>query len=771
MVEIEIDGKVLSVEKGSSVLEAAHAAGTYIPHFCYHKKLSIAANCRMCLVEVEKVPKPLPACATPVAEGMKIFTHSELAVKAQKGVMEFLLINHPLDCPICDQGGECQLQDLAVGYGSSASRYTEDKRAVTNKDLGPLITTDMTRCIHCSRCVRFTEEIAGLQELGMPGRGEHTEVMPFIAKTVNSEISGNVIDICPVGALTSKPFRYTARNWELSRRKSISPHDGLGSHLEIHVKNQQVMRVLPRENEAINECWLADRDRFSYEGLNSEQRLTVPMIKYDGKWHEVDWTTALEYVVKSLHQITAEHQNTNVISAIAAPNSTLEELFLLKKLMHHFGNIPVETRLRQSDFALDEYKEGVDWLGQTILELLQNDAVLVVGSNLRKEQPLLAQRLRQSVKKGMTMSVVGVAKDEQNIPLTGELIARADQLVEGLGEVLLAVLEKRGQTLSTHIRLEGVKISEPARVIAQNLLDKKQASILLGNIAITYPRAAEIRSIIQEIARLTGAKVGVMSMAANSVGAEILGLHGGEVWSKKSRAYLSLHLDPVLDGHNAALVREALQSAHSVIALSSYQTENLLQYADVLLPIAPFSETSGTFINMEGTAQSFHGVVRPLGETRPAWKVLRVLGNMLQFNGFDYNSSEEIRDEVLSDSYELRLSTKIAAFPVEAKPISKDLVRLGEIPLYQLDMLSRQAPSLQKTQDALWAEQIYVNSALMADKGLVEGDIVRVRQAEGEALLPVAVDHELPDHVVRVPATMMTSQLAGLFDPIFLEKA
>lgn len=771
MVEIEIDGKTLSVKEGSTVMDAANAMGTYIPHFCYHKKLSIAANCRMCLVEVEKSPKPVPACATPVAQGMKVSTHSDLALNAQKGVMEFLLINHPLDCPICDQGGECQLQDLAVGYGKSASRYTEDKRAVTNKDLGPLISTDMTRCIHCSRCVRFTDEIAGLQELGMPGRGEHVEVMPFIAKTVDSEISGNVIDICPVGALTSKPFRFAARNWELSRRKSISPHDGLGSHLEVHVNNQRVLRVLPRENELINECWLSDRDRFSYEALNSTQRLTTPMIKQEGVWQTVDWTTALEYVSKSLQQVIHEQQTTDTVSAIAAPNSTLEELFLLKKLMHHLGDIPVATRLRQSDFALDGQKSGADWLGQSIVDLLKNEAILVVGSSLRKEQPLLAQRLRQAVKQGTALSRVHAAADDLHISLVGELIVRPDRLVEGLAEVLLAIFEKTEQKVTSSIDLSGINVSDSAKTIAESLLNKKQSSILLGNVAVTHPRASEIRTVAQEIARLTGAKLGIMTMAANSVGADLLGLHAANVFDENHKAYVLLNIDPVLDAYNPTLARTALQEAHTVIAMTSYASESLLEYADVLLPIAPFSETSGTFINMEGLAQSFYGVVKPQGETRPAWKVLRVLGNMLGFEGFEYMSAEEIRDEILSEPYQAKLNNVITPVDVHMREADASLIRLGEVPIYQLDMQSRYAPSLQQTKDAQASEKAYVNAQTLKQYGFVEGDVIRISQEDFTIELPIAMSDVLLDNVVRVYTNAQTSRLAGLFDPMRMEKA
>ena len=411
MIEIELDGRTLEVPEGATIMDAADQAGIYIPHFCYHPKLSIAANCRMCLVQVEKAPKPLPACATPVTKGMKVLTHSEQAVDAQKGVMEFLLINHPLDCPICDEGGECELQDLAVGYGASGARYEEPKRAVSNKNLGPLISTEMTRCIHCTRCVRFGQEIAGIMELGMIGRGEHAEIIAFVGKTVDSELSGNVIDLCPVGALTSKPFRFTARSWELTRRPSVSPHCGLGSNLTVQVKQNRVMRVLPRDNEAINECWLSDKDRFSYEGLNSEQRLARPMLKRGGSWQEVEWHAALDFVVSELKRIRHAH-GPQAIGALATPHQTLEELYLLQKLVRGLGTGNVDHRLRQTDFHLDDKLAGAPWLGMQIADVNELDRALVVGSTLCKDHPLLAHRLRQATKRGLELNVVNPVGDD-----------------------------------------------------------------------------------------------------------------------------------------------------------------------------------------------------------------------------------------------------------------------------------------------------------------------------------------------------------------------
>lgn len=768
MLEIEIDGKKTTVAPGSTVMDAAHTLGVYIPHFCYHKKLSIAASCRMCLVEVEKAPKPLPACATPVTNGMVVKTHSDLAVKAQKGVMEFLLINHPLDCPICDQGGECQLQDLSVGYGGDGSRYQEAKRVVPNKDLGPLITTEMTRCIHCSRCVRFTDEIAGYQELGLAFRGEHSEVLPFLGQTVNSEISGNVIDLCPVGALTSKPFRYSARTWELSRRKSVAPHDGLGSNLIVQVKNQKVMRVLPLENEGINECWLSDRDRFSYEALNSDSRAIKPLIRKDGHLVETDWQTALERVAGKLKDIIAAHGASNV-AAVASPNSTVEELFMLRKLMAGLGIEQVETRLRQNDFRLKT--QGATWLGQSITELAQNEAVLVIGSSLRKEQPLLAQRLRQSVKKGMALSIINPHRDDLLTQLASEMVVRPDQMVEGLLAVLKAALETSGKTAPAHIDLTGIAVTDSASTIAASLHGKAKTAILLGNLSVHNPRHAEIHAAASVLAEITGAKLGVMSEAANSVGAQLIGAEiGGNVFATPKQAYFLLHAEPQFDAANGAQALAALNAADFVVALNPF-VDGVEDYADVILPVSPFTETAGTFVSMEGRAQSFNGVVRPLGDTRPAWKVLRVLGNVLNFSGFDYETSETIRDEALAGDVAARLSNMPVAQMPLARQTVEGLVRLGEVPIYQLDAITRRAPSLQATADAA-APRLLANAGTLAGLGLQPADEALIDQGSGEILLSVAIDAGLPDNVVRVAAAHpLTCGLGDPYAPIAVKRA
>lgn len=768
MLEIEIDGKKTTVTPGSTVMDAARALDIHIPHFCYHKKLSIAASCRMCLVEVEKAPKPLPACATPVTNGMVVKTHSDAAVIAQKGVMEFLLINHPLDCPICDQGGECHLQDIAVGYGAGESRYREEKRIVPNKDLGPLITTEMTRCIHCSRCVRFTEEIAGYQELGLAHRGEHSEVMPFLGKTVNSEISGNIIDLCPVGALTSKPFRYSARSWELSRRKSIAPHDGLGSNLIVQVKNNKVMRVLPLENEAINECWLSDRDRFSYEALNSASRITKPQIKKNGQWLETDWQSALELVAGKLKDTIAAHGHGSV-SALATPSSTVEELFMLRKLMAGLGIAQVETRLRAADLSLKT--QGATWLGQSLADLAQNETVLVIGSTLRKEQPLLAQRLRQSVKHGMVLSVLNPRRDDLLTPLAGELIVRPDQLVEGVLAVLKAVGEINHQSAPAHIDLASVTVCDTAREIATSLIGKQRSAILLGNLAAHHPRYAELYAAAAALAEQVGAKLGVMSEAANTVGAQLIGAEtDSTVFTSQKKAYVLLNTEVQFDCHNAAEALAAIQAADFVVALNPF-ADGVNDYADVILPIAPFTETSGTFVNMEGRVQSFHGVVRPQGETRPAWKVLRVLGNILGFSGFDYESSEAIRDEALAGDISSRLSNvQKESVAVKAQAVS-GLVRLGETPIYQLDTLTRRAPALQATADAA-SPALRANTETLSTLTLTVGETAWVEQNGNKVLLSVQADSRLPDNVIHVAGShTLTAGLGGLFAPLTVARA
>jgi NADH-quinone oxidoreductase subunit G len=782
MLHIEIDGKQIEVADGSTIMDAAHNVGIYIPHFCYHKKLSIAANCRMCLVQVEKAAKPLPACATPVTEGMKVATRSEAAVRAQKGVMEFLLINHPLDCPICDQGGECQLQDLAVGYGASASRYQEEKRVVSNKDLGPLVSTDMTRCIHCTRCVRFGQEIAGIMELGQAGRGEHSEIMPFVQSTVNSELSGNIIDLCPVGALTSKPFRYTARTWELSRRKSVSPHDGLGANLAVQVKQNRVMRVLPLDNEEINECWLADRDRFSYEGLNSGERLTQPMIKQGGQWIECDWKAALEYVANGLKQVTESH-GADQIGALASPHSTLEELYLLQKLMRGLGTGNVDHRLMQSDFSADGQMQGAPWLGTSIASLQELDRVLLVGSTLRHDHPLLAHRLRAAVKHGAQLNLVNPVDDDLLMRVANKAIVAPRAMVNMLAQVAKALAAAKSAHLPSAVA--DVEVSAAASAIAASLASGERKAVLLGNLAQHHPQYADLHALGQAIAELSGASFGFLGEAANSVGAYSAGavpmsgplgqsakagMHAAAMLESPRKAYVLLGVEAELDSHNPAQALKAMHAADMVVALSAYK-HKALDYADVLLPIAPFTETSGTFVNTEGRAQSFNGAVKPLGETRPAWKVLRVLGNLLGVAGFDYDSSEAVRAEVLGNAV-LPLDNQLKDAALRSVAVSAGgLQRIGEVPPYQADAIVRRAPSLQQTSDAA-PPQAWMHAALLQKLGVEAGGMVALRQEQGHVVLRAGCDDRLPQDCVRVAAAHpMTAGLGAMLGEIEVEKA
>lgn len=775
MIEIEIDGKKVEVQEGSMVMDAANKLGTYIPHFCYHKKLSIAANCRMCLVEVEKAPKPLPACATPVSPGMVVRSNSGKAVQAQKGVMEFLLINHPLDCPICDQGGECQLQDLAVGYGASSSRYEEEKRVVTPKDAGPLISMkEMSRCIHCTRCVRFGQEIAGVMEFGMLNRGEHAEITSFVGKTVDSELSGNMIDLCPVGALTSKPFRYRARNWELSRRKSVSPHDSLGSNLIVQVKGGQVMRVLPLENETINECWISDRDRFSYEGLNNDNRLTKPMIKQGDQWHDTDWQTALEYIVHGLNNIRHEH-GADAIAALAAPYSTVEELSLLQKLMRGLGSDNVDFRLRQSDFALDG--QITPWLGMSIAEFDTLKHAFVIGSFLRKDHPLLAARLRQAVKRGAKVSILHATDDDLLMPVATRIIKAPSTWTSVLAEVVMAVAQAKG--IAAPAGFDNVHASPEAQRIAADLLTGDRAAIMLGNAASQHPQASQLHAAAQWIAQATGATLGYLTEAANTVGGYLAnaipgkGANALQAFAEPRKAYLLFNAEPKLDSFDPQAARSALDQADMVVVMSAFRQGT--DYADVLLPIAPFSETSGTFVNCEGRAQSFNGAVKPLGETRPGWKVLRVLGNLLGLPGFDYETSEAIRNEVLdAANLTAQLNNFANAQPqaaVAGMDAEAQLERVADVPIYFTDPIVRRSEPLQQTNDAKFPKA-WLSSAWAQKLGVAEDDSVLVRQGDGSAILAAGIDSRLPANVVRIAAAhLSTSTLGGMFGPITVEKA
>ena len=781
MIEIHVDGKPVEVPQGSMVMHATNKLGTYVPHFCYHKKLSIAANCRMCLVEVEKAPKPLPACATPVMAGMKVFTHSAKAVEAQKSVMEFLLINHPLDCPICDQGGECQLQDLAVGYGKSSSRYKEEKRVVFHKNVGPLISMEeMSRCIHCTRCVRFGQEVAGVMELGMINRGEHSEITTFVGQTVDSELSGNMIDICPVGALTSKPFRYAARTWELVRKRSISPHDAVGANTTVQTKANHVMRVVALENEAINECWISDRDRFAYEGLNSPDRLTTPMVKQNGQWLETDWQSALDYVVHSLGDIQKQH-GSQALAALAHPIASTEELYLLQKVMRGLGSQQIESRLRQTD---TRGSAVLPWLGMPIAKLGELKRVLVIGSHLRKDLPLIAARVRTATKQGLKVYRLDAGGNDWLMPIAAHLKSKPSQWVDQLGQIAQAIAQAK--SISSPSGLAVKSVSREAQTIADQLLSNTKLespepqAILLGSLAIAHPNASDLHVLAEFIATHTGCTFGFLCEGGNSVGAQLVGATQGNqgsidtVLQSKARAYVMLHVEPLNDLPNPQQARSALQAADTVIAMSAYTSPDLLELADVILPITPYTETIGSYVNMAGQVQTIQPSVRPLADARPAWKVFRALGSLLNLEGFLYNLPEEVYADAFAKPVQDLLNNSFTATPEiqQRIPIAAALERLADQPIYSSDAIVRRAPALQRTRDAKDATMVGVGQTLWTQLSLQAGDRVVLAQNGHTVEASVLLQPDLADGVVRIAtATELSGQLASMSGEVSLSKS
>jgi NADH-quinone oxidoreductase subunit G len=782
LVTIEVDGRKLQAPKGSMIIQATDAAGIYIPRFCYHEKLPIAANCRMCLVEVEKIPKPQPACATPVMDGMKVYTRSDKARDSQKAVMEFLLLNHPLDCPICDQGGECPLQDQALGYGKGDSRYEEAKRVVPDADIGPLITTFMTRCIHCTRCVRFGQELAGVMEFGLLGRGEHSEIRTFLDRSVDSELSGNVIDICPVGALTSKPFQFTARPWELDRHASIAPHDCVGSNIDVETLRGQVKRVLPRVNEAINECWLSDRDRFSYEALNSEERLRVPMIQRDGRWEEVDWPTALEFAVNGLRTVV-DKAGPDALGALAASTSTLEEFYLLQKLVRALGSNNVDHRLRQLDFSDDAQAPLYPALGMSIPDLESLDAVLLIGANPRKDQPLLGLRLRKAAKSGAQIMVINPIDYDFTHPLAAKLLGKPEEMYAAAGEVAKAAAEAAGGATEASW-VDALTPRAEARRIAEVLAKARKSAVLLGQFAATHPQAAGLRSLARRIAEKSGATLGFLT-EANSAGAWVAGCvpHRGplgksagagsnvaDMLRQPRKAYLLWGVEPELDILDGALATGAMESADFVVMATSFKPSayrsRAIGYAHALLPLAPFTETDGSFVNAEGRVQRFEAAVKPLGETRPGWKILRVLGDGLRAEGFRQNSLDDVRKELGFPS--LFKPTALEAGPSPAPmrtPLADgQLLRIAEVPLYAVDSLVRRAGALQRTADNP-PPAVRINAAEARRLGLKEDTTAIVRTVAGEARLKVVFDVRVSDGCVLIASGYPETSALGAHGP------
>ena len=771
MVTIEIDGKSYQAEAGQMLIEIADANGIDIPRFCYHKKLSVAANCRMCLVNVERAPKPMPACATPVMDGMKVFTRSEKALTAQNAVMEFLLINHPLDCPICDQGGECELQDIAMGYGKDVSHYQEGKRVQSDKNLGPLIATEMTRCIHCTRCVRFSQEITGIQEMGAPGRGEHTKIGTYIEKNITSELSGNMIDVCPVGALTSKPFRFSARAWEMQQRDTIAPHDAVGSNIHLHIRNNQVMRVAPKENEAVNEVWISDRDRFSYEGLTAEDRLTAPMIKVDGSWQTTDWEKALAFAAEGFKRVMDAHQSTS-IGALASPTATVEELYLLQKLMQGIGSQNIDHRLRQVDFSDQNEAPLFPYLGQAIADLEHCDAALVIGSHLCKDQPLLNHRLRKATQRGAKVMMVNPVDYEFNFPMADKIIAAPAAWVDNLAGIAKALLEKRSTLIPASMEdlLADVSVNESQRAIAQFMRSGNKGTVLLGHLATAHPQFSVIRALAVTIAKLSGANLGYLGDANNTAGAwlagvlphrsaagepvETVGLDAHTMLTQGLKGYVLLGLEPELESFNGAAALAVLKEADFVVSLSGYHTPTMESYADVILPMALFAETSGTYVNGEGRWQSFSGAVNPPGEARPTWKILRVLGNLFKLDGFDYTASFQVRDELRQQVGDKTADNGVAwQIPETLKfETANGLQRITEMPIYSVDALVRRAGALQETIDAKIVDGVHINANVATQLSLGEDKKVQVKVNGANVTLPVAIDDRVPDDGVLIYA-------------------
>jgi len=755
-VNIEINGETVKARRGDMLIEAADEAGISIPRFCYHKKLSIAANCRMCLVEVDKVPKPLPACATPVTEGMKVFTTSHKAIEAQQGVMEFLLVNHPLDCPICDQGGECELQEISVGYGGmQASQFGEEKRVVGDKDIGTLITTEMTRCIHCTRCVRFGDEIAGVRELGAVGRGENLSIGTYIQKSLKSEMSGNVIDLCPVGALTSKPFRYTARAWEMNDSPSISPHDCAGSSTNVKVRRDQVMRIDPRENESINEVWLSDRDRFSYEALNGDDRLTVPMIKQDGYWQETDWSTALEATVKGIQAASA-----GKIGALVSPSATIEEMYLLQKLVRGLGSSNIDHRLHQIDFSAQENDPSLPWLGEAISSLDNTNAALLIGSYLRKEQPIINHRLRTAARAGADVMVVNPVDYDFNYSLKEKIISSLAGMEHALAAIAKASIALSGKDAPKDLTalIASATVEAPHKNIAETLSAGKQSTVLLGTLSTLHPAYSTLRALASVIAEHTGASLGYLTAGANSAGAVIAGaqphrgvaaeaqtatgLNAASMMEQPLDAYILLGVEPELDCANAATSINALKGSF-VVSLTPFVSDAMKEYADVLLPVSAHTETSGTFVNIEGNWQSFTGSVPPKGEARPAWKVLRVFGNLFKQPGFDYVSSDEVRDELASAAAALKPSNEMSwRCPQKLSALETGVTRIADLPGYAVDSIVRRAASLQSADDRAIAIA-YLSAETAADNGLQGATAVSVTQSGVTVTVPLSIDERV----------------------------
>ena len=790
LITIEIDGKEVEARPGQMLIEVTDRIGNYVPRFCYHDQLSVAANCRMCLVEVEKAPKPLPACATPVLNGMKVHTRSELALEAQKSVMEFLLINHPLDCPICDQGGECELQDLAMGYGTDVSRYQEKKRVVQDKNIGPLVQTDMTRCIHCTRCVRFGEEIAGLRELGATGRSEFMEIGTYIEKSMDSELSGNVIDLCPVGALTSKPFRYKARTWEMTQHNGIAAHDGVGSNIHFHVNNDRVMRVVPAENEEINEVWLSDRDRFSYQALDSVERLTVPMIKDGQDWQEVDWQTAFEHVAGRMGGVIDTH-GANRIGALTSPSSTCEEFYLTQKLMRGLGSENIDHRLRQTDFSDQDAAPAYPGLGLSLTEVERLDAALIIGGFPRKDQPLFNHRLRKAVSAGARVMAFNPVDFSFNYDVAHKRIVSPDKLVHELAAVLKATAGSAQQDDSLRPLLNQIRPAASHKTIARELIRADRVGVFIGGLGISHPHLSLLRFLAALLAQNVFGTLGYLEYGANSAGGwlagavphrrpggvqtGIRGLDATAMLRQQLAAYLLLDADPQLDFYDGELARKALAGAECVVAVSGYK--RAAEYANVLLPMALYAENPGSYINMEGRRQHFDAVISPPASARPAWKIICSLAGSLGLSGFRHEEFGEVRAKTADAMGEVEPDNVAARTRPETVAPGNGgdgLQRIGYVPMNSVDALVRHAPALQQaghgTGDVA-DESVRINSKTARRLGLGKDERVKVTGQHAELLLPLKLDNTVADNSALIhgghPGNAGLGPLSG---PISLDK-
>ena len=765
MATIEIDGKKFEVEAGKMIIEVADEHAIHIPRFCYHKKLSVAANCRMCLVEVEKSRKPLPACATPVTDGMKVFTRSKLALEAQRVVMEFLLVNHPLDCPICDQGGECELQDVSMGYGNDKSFYSEGKRAVDDDDLGPLISSDMTRCIHCMRCVRFGDEIAGVRELGATGRGESTKVGTYVKHTVSSPVSANVIDLCPVGALTNKPARYKARAWEMRQAATVAPHDCLGTNMYLHTRSDSVIRAVPRENEAINETWLSDRDRYSLLGMQSGERLLQPEVKTNGVWQQVSWPQALQAVAERLKLIIDE-RGANKIAAMSSPSATIEEAYLLQKWMRLLGSNNIDHRLRQTDFADQAHLPLSPQIDCSYQQLDQQDMIFLVGSNIEQEQPLAGVRVRKAALQGAKLFALNPMKFDYNLPNVEQMVAHYNAMIFHLAAIAKALGADDDAGMKP--LLASIEVTGQAAAIAQALKQAERATIVAGAWVQQHPNAAILRSLLSFIAKSSNAHYMPLTDGANATGAwlagcvphrraggeaaEATGLDCQQALAAELDAYILHGVEPEFDCANPQRAIRALTNADCVVSVSPFVTKAMRQYADILLPSATFAETSGTFVNLEGTWQSFGGAVTPAGEARPAWKIFRVLGNLFDGEGFDYNSSQDVLSEVKRINDKATVASEKLFWPEKLPQLGTDqITRVADWPTHRTDNLVRRSKPLQDVASDKHSVMI-VNEALAKQFNLRNGRGAVAIQNGVEVAMPVRIDESMPDNCVYVVA-------------------